>query len=153
MDRFELSKQVDRLYDNYSISASPKIREDKVSFLFRELEHTKTQYFIKATHRILRDESIRTFPSLAQIKNYMVISSDVESQQKFCKQCEESGYYTTWQLRDAQWYSFAFRCACNTSQSLSMTIADPGAIPVRAHNSFPPSDQRHAAFNLRKAVI
>ena len=141
---------VNRLYNNYNPETSQKLRDDKIKFLMSELGNNQSFQLEKAVDGIIHDENIRKFPTLAQIKNYMPAVALKETE--YCNTCEHTGYYNVWQLKQDinKYYSIAYACSCNTSAN-GMTVIDSRAIPIRAHNPYPPNDKRHEIINKQKA--
>lgn len=146
---------VNRLYDNYAPETSKASKDNKIQFLNRELSGYSSYQFDKAVCAIVSDENIKRFPTLAQIKNHMprTVEKDMENT-KYCTKCEGTGYYSVWQYKTGinKHYSFPYRCRCNNTFMQHIPLIDPSAIPVRAHNGYPPNDIRHKEFNNRIEV-
>jgi hypothetical protein len=150
-------EQVNRLFDNYSVSAAPAARKLKIQLILREFKYVSNEAFIKVCDRLMNDTKIRDFPKISDFKDRLF---DNKSQNispintiKGCERCENTGYYTVWQKRENQgrYYSFVFKCSCLPIEIYkALPLIDPQAIPTRAHNPFPPTDGRHKEFNLRR---
>ena len=63
--------RVNRLYKNYATETSERVRNEKIEFLHEELNSYKDISLEKAIDSILKDENIKKFPTIAQIKNYI----------------------------------------------------------------------------------
>lgn len=150
---------VNRMIKNYSPEAAVKVIEAKINLVRDELaENYSDRQFIEAIDEILHDENVKRFPTIAQIRNFMrkgKIHTQEGAATHYCTQCEKSGYYNVWQYMQGlgKYYSLAYRCKCNHSQQLHLPIIDDKAIPVRAHNPYPPNDHRHEDFNGRGMEI
>lgn len=141
-----------RLYDNYNPETSQKVRESKIDLLRIELKGYSAKQIGDACQRIMQDENIKKFPNVAQLKAF-IPRWENKQDSKGCVSCEDTGYYTIWQKRDSmgKYYSFSFRCRCEKGQSfMEMPDIDPIAIPRKAHNPYPPTDNRHKEYNERK---
>lgn len=149
----ELIPEVYRLYDNYNMDTDKETRQAKANFLYKEIKYYPGDALNKAVDQIISDENIKKFPTVAQIKNYMRLhNSQPIRDLQGCDKCERTGYYTLWQFKQniGRYYSFAFRCDCALGNSFpSMPLIEPTAIPPRAHNPYPPTDQRHDDYNKR----
>lgn len=149
MEMDSIIQGVNKLYDNYETTMPQDVRKAKANLLYRELQYYTGRSFLTSIENILSDENIKRFPTIAQIKNYMQQIPQHKEHQEYCDKCEKTGYYNVWQLRHDSWYSFAYRCMCNTTTMLEMPVLCVDATPIKAHNPFPPNDSRHVDCNLR----
>lgn len=142
---------VNKLSTNYDLVVNEKLKEERIKLLFDNFKHKLDTSLKSAVEKVMHDENIKKFPTIMQLENYMPILYNPSPE--FCDKCERTGYYNVWQRRESigKYYSFAFRCRCNTTTDQSMPVLDDRAIPTRAHNPHPPDDARHNDFNLRKA--
>jgi|SRR3972149_11174639 len=136
---------VNKLSTNYDLIVNEGLREERIRLLAETFKHKLDNSLKVAVERIIHDENIKKFPRIEQIENYMPVITELH--QKYCDKCEGTGYYNVWQYRES--ISFAYRCACNTTTMSEMAILHNDMIPKRAHNPYPPGDNRHDEFNLR----
>lgn len=106
--------QINRLFDNYDQAISEKKKEDKIQFLRKELERYSNYQFETAVNRILKDENIRRFPTLAQIKANMPIVETKETELKDCDRCRD-GLIPVWipkqiTKNEISYYQYSFAC-------------------------------------------
>ncbi len=136
---------VNKLSTNYDTYTPPETKEQRIRLLFDAFKHKQDSSLKSCVDKIIRDENIKKFPTLAQIENYL--PTIVEKEQEFCNTCERTGYYNVWQLKQDlnKYYSIAYACKCNKTAH-GMTVIDDLAIPARAHNPYPPDDGRHKVF-------
>lgn len=141
--------QVNRLYDNYSASASVAVREAKIKLVAKELSYMSVSRFVKVCDLLIRGGKSDTFPP---IRDFVRLNAELPKdceQVYYCKDCEVSGYYTVWQQRNGFYYRVMYRCQCNPSQSMPSQVLDHQARPKRAHNPYPPNDPLHERYNKR----
>lgn len=141
---------VNKLSTNYDIVINEKLKDERIKFLFDTFKNRLDESLRIATDRILYDENIKKFPTIIQIENYMPVYQNTV--QRYCTNCEGTGYYTVWQYRESigKYYTFAYRCQCNTTSMQNISALISEMIPDRAHNPFPKTDNRHKEFSIRK---
>lgn len=147
-------EQVSRLYNNYNPNANQQAKEAKVTLLIRELKSFTDDSFAKVCNLVMRESKGRSFPTIEDFVSrlHLVSASDNTDGYEFCEKCEQTGYYTVWQLKgtEEKWYGFPYRCNCNSVTMLAARIINPGCVPIKAHNPYPPNDERHKVYNERK---
>jgi hypothetical protein len=154
--------QMNRLFANFCSELSENAKKAKINFFMSEiLDKYSDEAMIYAVERILNDENIKKFPSLAQLKTYLREKNKTVHKES-CPICEHTGYFTIWQIRrfenndethSGKYYPFAYRCNCPLGNSFrNLKTVDPKAIPERAHNPFPPDNPKHKEFNNRKPL-
>lgn len=153
-------EQVGRLYSNYNPTATQAARQEKVLLITSELKHITTDAFIKLCDLIMAESKNKSFPTIEDFKSrWHRIKNDTESDfvnHKFCDKCGQSGYYTVWQLTAdigvKKWYRFPYRCSCNSTTMLALSVIDPSCIPTEPHNPYPPNDDRHEIYRARQRI-
>ena len=141
---------VNKLSTNYDTFTSAELKEQRVKLLMEGFKHKLDSSLKSAVDKVLHDENIKKYPTIMQIENYMPVLHN--QTQEFCDKCERTGYYSVWQFRESigKHYSFAYRCPCNNTTMQNMPELAADMIPIRAHNPFPPNDDRHKDFNSRQ---
>ena len=140
---------VNKLSTNYDLVPSDKQKDERIKLFAEAFKHKLDNSLRAAVDSIIHDENVKKFPMVTQVENYM--PAITERHQKFCDKCEGTGYFNVWQYRESigRYCSFAYRCACNTTSMNEMPILHHDMIPKRAHNPYPPGDNRHDEFNAR----
>src|SRR3990167_7135539 len=141
---------VNKLSTNYDTYTAQELKDARIKLLMDAFKHKMDSSLKSSVDRVIHDENIKKFPTVMQIENYMPVIHN--QHQEFCDKCERTGYYNVWQYRESigKHYDFAYICPCNTTTMQNIPILDIEMIPVRAHNPFPPSDERHKEFNHAK---
>jgi len=115
--------QTNRLFNNYSTETTEKKRQEKIDFLRNELENINSEQFRFAVDSIIRDENIKRFPTLAQIKAYLPKNNDYKSF-KDCDRCRD-GTVGVWIYKKEfdREYSYTFRCPfCEAGRNAGSAI-------------------------------
>lgn len=146
--------QVDRLYANYNASANHQIKEAKVKFIIEELKGFTNDSFVKICDLILRESKNKTFPVMEDFVSRLHLVNTVAeyANNTFCNKCGETGYYNIWETRGGRWYSFPYRCPCNSSTMTALPIAPNVNVPAEPHNPYPPNDDRHEIHRARRGI-
>ena len=140
---------VNKLSTNYDTYTPPELKEQRIKLLSDAFKHKQDSNLKSAVDKVIHDENIKKFPTLAQLENYM--PTGIEKDPDYCNTCERTGYYNVWQLKQDinKYYSIAYACKCNKTAH-GMTVIDDLAIPIRAHNPYPPKYAKHNIYNQHK---
>lgn len=106
--------QTRRLFENYSPELSDKKRDEKIQFLMEELKNYNAYQFETAVNKILKDENIKKFPSIAQIKANMPTIEAKKEDAKDCDHCR-CGLTPVWvpkqvSKNEIRYYQYSFAC-------------------------------------------
>lgn len=102
--------QVKRLYDNYSQKYDEDMLRSKINFILKELPWVTGESFRCAVDFILRDENIKKFPTLSQIRAYLPKGIENKSYSD-CDRCRD-GTVGVW-IHKPEFnrdYCYTFRC-------------------------------------------
>lgn len=127
----QIIMQVKRLYDNYSQKHDEEIVRAKINFIFRELPGIKGEDFRSAVDFILRDENIKKFPTISQIRAYLPKSQKGEYTD--CDHCR-SGITTVLVFKKEfnKEYEYAYACPfCDAGKNAGSGIP---VLPYEYHS-------------------
>lgn len=116
-----LVMQVKRLYENYNSNRDDDLIKNKVKFIQREIPNIEARAFSRAVDEILRDENIKRFPSIAQIKSFLPRQQASQIELNDCDHCR-SGLTPVWQFKEKlnRHYQYSYACPfCDAGKAMS----------------------------------